>query len=484
MISIVLISSPVSLEARYGKYSAAGNTQPTFALVCLGAVAEKEGAHVRVIDAAAENLSIEACLREITSARPRLVGISSTTVGISASGKLAAGIKEALPDAIVIIGGCHVTALPEETLSEFAGFDMAVIGEGEETFREVIRSAEAGAGVPVGLPGTAIRKDGEVTVYPRRPFIRDLDELPLPAWHLLRGFPGAYHPSPSRIRRTPCASVVLTRGCPNRCLFCDRSVFGNRVRAYSPARAIDLVRQLRSDFGVKEILIEDDTFITSRSRVEEFCAGIVSEKIDVTWSCLGRADKVTPAILKRMREAGCWHISFGIESGDQTILDAMQKRERLPDVENAVRWSHEAGLKTSGFFILGFPGETSDSLDRTRAFALKLPLDDISIMRLTPFPGTALYESISRHGTFTREWEKMNILNTVFVPNGLTEEALDRARNRMLREFYFRPRILASKMSALMRNRNLFLPLLRGLMAFIRVTSDGTGSAKSREAAR
>ena len=484
MISIVLISSPISLEARYGRYSAAGNTQPTFALACLGAVAEQEGAHVQVIDAAAENLTIEASLQDVLKAEPHIVGISSTTAGIVASGKLASMIKEASPRTVTIIGGCHVTALPRETLSEFEGFDMAVIGEGEDTFREIIRFVEITKDVPRDLQGTATRKNGDVHVQPRRPFIKNLDELPLPAWHLLRGFPGAYHPSPTRSKRYPCASVVLTRGCPNQCLFCDRSVFGNRVRSYSPAYAINLVRQLRTDFGVKEILIEDDTFITSRSRMEEFCAGIIRENIDITWSCLGRADRVTPDILKRMRKAGCWHISFGIESGDQSILDAMQKNERLPDVERAVRWSHEAGLKTSGFFILGFPGETIDSLDRTRMFALKLPLDDISIMRLTPFPGAAVYEDISRYGTFERDWEKMNILNTVFVPNGLTEADLDRARNRILKAFYFRPRIIVSKMKAIMRNRHLIIPLLKGLMALIKVTSFSTNAAKSHHAAR
>ena len=142
MISIVLISSPISLEARYGRYSAAGNTQPTFALACLGAVAEQEGAHVQVIDAAAENLTIEASLQDVLKAEPHIVGISSTTAGIVASGKLATLIKEASPKTVTIIGGCHVTALPRETMSEFEGFDMAVIGEGEDTFREIIRFVE------------------------------------------------------------------------------------------------------------------------------------------------------------------------------------------------------------------------------------------------------------------------------------------------------------------------------------------------------
>ena len=140
MISIVLISFPLFMGARYGKLSVAGNTQPAFALVCLAAVAEQEETKVHIIDAAAEGLTIEEVFKEVMEIRPDIVGISSMTDGVVSSGKLAMMIKNALPETITVIGGCHVTAIPEDTLSEFPGFDLAVIGEGEATFREIIRS--------------------------------------------------------------------------------------------------------------------------------------------------------------------------------------------------------------------------------------------------------------------------------------------------------------------------------------------------------
>lgn len=469
MLRVALISSPISLEERYGGFAGAGNTESSYALVCLAAVAEREGIDVRIIDAAAENLSIEQTVTEIREYKPDIAGISSTTAGIVASGKLAECLKELDKGIITIIGGCHVTSLPEETLAEFNSFDIAVIGEGERTFTEILRAINETGTIPTTLPGTALRLNGHFSPNVRRQLIDDLDRLPLPAWRLLRGFPDTFLPSPARINRFPCASVVLTRGCPNRCQFCDRSVFGNKVRSYSPAYAINMFKDLANNFGVREILIEDDTFIISHPWLKEFCELFMSEKIDITWSCLGRADRVTADILKLMRKAGCWHISYGIESGDQRILDAMRKGEDLSRMKEAVRWSREAGLKTKGFFMVGFPGETVESLRSTKELALKLLLDDISVMQLTPFPGTALYKSASEYGVFEKDWRKMNTLSTVFVPHGFTGEDMEKARSEMLREFYFRPSVLIRKFFDVISNPRLFWYMFKGFLVLLKV---------------
>jgi len=469
MLRVALISSPISLEERYGGFAGAGNTESSYALVCLAAVGEREGMDIRIIDAAAENLSVEQTIIEIKEYKPDIVGISSTTAGIVASGKLAECLKELDKKIITIIGGCHVTSLPEETLAEFNGFDIAVIGEGELTFTEILKAIDETGAIPTTLPGTALRLNGHFSLNARRPLIKDLDALPLPAWRLLRGFPDSFLPSPARINRFPCASVVLARGCPNRCQFCDRSVFGNKVRSYSATYVINMFKDLANNFGVKEILIEDDTFIISHKWAKEFCERLMAEKIDITWSCLGRADRVTPDILKLMRKAGCWHISYGIESGDQKILDAMNKGEDLSRMEDAVRWSREAGLKTKGFFMVGFPGETVESLRLTKELALKLPLDDISVMQLTPFPGTALYKSAAEYGVFEKDWRKMNTLSTVFVPHGFTGEDMEKARSEMLGAFYFRPSVLIRKFIDVISNPRLFWYMFKGFVVLLKV---------------
>lgn len=469
MLRVALISSPISLEERYGGFSGAGNTESSFALVCLAAVAEREGMDVRIIDAAAENLSAEQTIAEIREYKPDIAGISSTTAGIVAAGKVAECLKESDKEIITIIGGCHVTSLPEETLAEFNGFDIGVIGEGELTFTEILRAVDETGAIPANLPGTALGRGSHFSLNMARPLINDLDILPLPAWRLLRGFPDSFLPSPARMNRFPCASVVLARGCPNRCQFCDRSVFGSKVRSYSPAYAINMFKDLANNFGVREILIEDDTFSISHQWVKEFCERLISERIDITWSCLGRADRVTADILRLMRKAGCWHISYGIESGDQRILDAMQKGEDLSRMEDAVRWSREAGLKTKGFFMVGFPGETVESLRRTKELALKLQLDDISVMQLTPFPGTAIYKSASEYGAFEKDWRKMNTLSTVFAPHGFTGEDMEKARSEILGAFYFRPAVLMRKMIAVVSNPRLFWYMLKGFFVLLKV---------------
>ncbi|MGO9118332.1 MAG: B12-binding domain-containing radical SAM protein [Desulfomonilaceae bacterium] len=465
---VLLTTAPTSFENRYGRFAVAGSTQPSFGLVCLAAVALREGHEVKVIDAAAENLSVDETVQEALRFSPDIIGISATTAGIVPAAELAALAKKSLADTLTVVGGPHVTALPAETLEESPAIDIGVVGEGEETLAELLSVVGRKNAVTQRILGTVIRHNGRITVHPRRPLIADLDQLPLPAWSLLRGFPRRFRPSLVRLNRLPCCSVVLTRGCPNRCLFCDRSVFGNKCRSYSPTYAINMIEDLRYNYGVKEILIEDDTFVVDRKRVEEFCQRIIDGKIDITWSCLGRADRMTPELLHLMKRAGCWNIAYGIECGDETILKAMSKKLTIEQIEQAVSWSKKAGLTTRGFFMVGFPGETHESMAATLDLATRLPLDDISVMQLTPFPGTDLYQRAEEFGTLYKDWKKMNSLNTVFVPFGFTEEDLEKARNRMIKEFYLRPRIVFSKLLQIVTTPRLLFALPRGILDLVK----------------
>jgi len=470
-LRLALVSAPINVKERYGVFSGAASTEPSFGLVCLAAAAQSVGADVSIVEASSNNLSVEESLRKVLKFEPDVVGITSTTAGIFAAGGLAKLIKESNSEIINLIGGCHVTALPEETLRTFEGFDLAVIGEGEKTLEDIVQHLEGGDRDLQTIQGTALREGEKVRTNPSRPLIPNLDELPLPAWSLLGGFPHKYRPSPSRIKRRPCASVVLTRGCPNQCLFCDRSVFGNQCRAYGPNYTFNLFKDLRYNYGVKEILIEDDTFIISRGRIQEICERIITEKLDISWSCLGRADSVDPEILGVMRRAGCWHISYGIESGDQEILKAMRKQLNLEQIKRAVHWSKEAGLYTKGFFMVGFPGESEKSLASTLSLALSLPLDDMSIMQLTPFPGSDIYETVEGYGEFKRDWRRMNTLNTVFVPKGFTREILEFKRADLIRRFYLRPRVILRQVMRVIRSPFLALSLFRGFRSFIKIVS-------------
>jgi anaerobic magnesium-protoporphyrin IX monomethyl ester cyclase len=474
-IRLALTSSPITIKERYGLFSGAANTEPSFGLVCLAAVAQRSGAEVMIVEASSQNLTVEQTRKLILEFEPDLVGITATTAGIFAAGALAQGLKEVRPRIINLIGGCHATALPDETLLTFPGFDAAVIGEGEETLEDILHQMDGGDRQFRGIAGTEVREGDHIATNPPRVLIHNLDDLPLPAWSLLEGFPSKFRPSPARIKRWPCASIVLTRGCPNQCIFCDRSVFGNRCRAYSPAYALDLIKDLRYHYGVKEILIEDDTFIVSRQRVQEFCKRIISEKVDITWSCLGRADRVNPELLSLMKKAGCWHISYGIESGDPTILKEMKKNLNIEQIKRAVVWSKEAGLYSKGFFMVGFPKESEASLSATLSLAKSLPLDDISVMQLTPFPGSQLYKTAAQYGQFERDWRKMNTIDTVFIPHGFTKKGLEAARAMILRQFYFRPGVILRQVKRIAQNPRVAIDMFKGFLSFIRVTGIFSG---------
>lgn len=466
---LALTSAPVSIADRYGKFSGAASTQPSFGLACLAATAIQAGTETCIVEAAAQDLSIEQTLKEIMDFRPNIAGISATTVGISAAWELSNRIKKISPDTLIIIGGPHVSALPQESLRECASVDITVIGEGERTLEDILRRFPEGHPALHGILGTAERRNIDIVVNEPRSLISDLDDLPLPAWSLLKGFPCAFRPSPARIKRWPCASVVFTRGCPNKCTFCDRSVFGQHCRAYSPAHAVEIVKDLKNNYGVNEILIEDDTFIISKKRVEEFCRRIIEDNIQISWSCLGRADRVDLDLLKLMHKAGCWHISYGIESGDPEILKTVNKNLNIEQITNALKWSREAGLRTKGFFMVGFPGETPQSIEKTICLVRHLPMDDISVMQLTPFPGTELYAVAKKYGTFNPDWQKMNALNTVFVPSGFTTDQLNEARQRIFKAFYLQPKVLFRHAIHLLLSPSLIIHAMSALSTFFKV---------------
>jgi radical SAM superfamily enzyme YgiQ (UPF0313 family) len=193
--------------------------------------------------------------------------------------------------------------------------------------------------------------------------------------------------------------------------------------------------------------------------------------VDVTWSCLGRADRVDPDLLALMKKAGCWHISYGIESGDPKILKSVNKNLDLEQVRLAIEWSRAAGLRTKGFFMVGFPGETRETLEATRALALSLALDDITVMQLTPFPGSALYEIASQFGAFEHDWRLMNALDIVFVPTGLTRKDLEDAQSRLLRDFFFRPTIIWRYFLHLVTHPRAYALMFRALTTLLRFTS-------------
>jgi radical SAM superfamily enzyme YgiQ (UPF0313 family) len=471
MHKILFTTPPLSREKRYGSLAGGGSSSPSLGLLMLAAVARQRGFTCTVIDASALELTEQELLQRISTLNPDVIGISSTTLAISSAGALAAASKSLFPAVTTLIGGPHATAVPRETLLRYPALDIAVTGEGEETIGELLEVLQNGTPL-ASVAGIVYRNGVELNATGRRPLITNLDSLPFPAWDLLEGFPERYLPAPFKVRNLPAAILVTSRGCPNSCIFCDRSVFGSSCHAFSAEYIVRQMTELHQRYGIREFSFEDDTFITFKRRLVEICSRLIALKMDISWTCLGRVNHITPENLALMRRAGCWQISFGVESGSQDILNLVNKGITLDQIRDAVQLTRKAGIKAKGFFIAGHPRETRETLRMTLDFALTLPLNDISVSLMTPFPGSELYDRASEFGTFDADWENMNLLNAIFVPYGLTREELELAQKKMLRCFYLRPRIIADYLMRIVQNPRLtkgvwsgFISLLRNMAA-------------------
>lgn len=468
-MKVLFVTPPITSAERYGNLRGAGSSAPALGILLLAAVCRDAGHQVAVFDAAALNQPAAAILQRLANDPAEILAISATTLGIDAARQLAGQVKQLYPACKIVLGGPHVSAVPEQTLQRCADIDFAVIGEGEETFPCLLEAIENNSDYS-SVDGLAFRRDEDIICNPRRSFIKQLDDLPLPAWELLDGFPHNYSPAAFKTLQTPATSIVTSRGCPNECIFCDRSVFGHSCHAHSADYVVAMIRHLHDRFGIREFCLEDDTFITFKQRLVDICRQLIKLDLGISWSCLGRVDHVTAENLRLMKQAGCWQISYGIESGNQLILEQIHKRVGLEQIRQAVKLTRQAGIRAKGFFIVGHPGETTATIAETHDFALELPLNDISVSLLTPFPATELAERSAEFGHFDADWSKMNLLNAVFVPFGLSQQQLLDAQKRLLRDFYRQPRIWFDYATRLIRNPAMFASLWSGFRALRRST--------------
>lgn len=451
--TLVLMTPPVTMEERYGPLASAGNCTPCLALLILAAIARQNGYTVAIIDAAAEGLSFEETMERLSTHKPRSIGFTLTTLTTQPAERFALAAKQRWNDLIVFVGGPHPTAIPEETLHRCKAFDAVAIHEGDETILDLLERVDTGRADFSEIPGIVYREgDGTIHKTTPRPAYFDLDRNPFPAWELLEGFPQHYSPGFFKVKQLPSASFVSSRGCPFECSFCDTSVFGQKIRTHSAEYMAALFEHLHKRFGVRDVTFEDDTFMVYRKNVERFCTLLLEKNLGMTWACNSRVNLAKPELLQLMKRAGCWHISYGIESGSQEILNHESKQITIEQIEWGVRNTVEAGIAVKGFFIVGHPHETQETLLATWRLTQQLPFTDISVTCMTPFPGSPLYQNATDFGTFNNDWTCMNLLSPVFVPHGLTANGLQWWQRKILRSFYFRPRTIINYTGRIIRH--------------------------------
>jgi radical SAM superfamily enzyme YgiQ (UPF0313 family) len=470
MTAIVFVNPPLSIQDRYGLKSQGGAETPPLGLACLAAMTRKCGYDTTIVDAAATNMSYEDITRAILERGCKYVGITAATISVKNAGRVAESIKAADKGITTIIGGPHLSALPEETMSRYLSFDIGVIGEGDYTIIDLLEHLETGKDLS-SVKGLIYRNGGGFVTTDGRPRVHNLDELPFPAWDLLPNLAKFYCPPVHTLKRFPAALLIASRGCPGKCMFCARTVYGNSLRAHSAEYTFEMIKDLYLNYGIREIQIRDDNFVAYRQRLVRLCEILRREKLDLVWTCAGRVDMVTPAILKLMKEAGCWQIWYGIESGSQAILDTVKKNVTIKQIEDAVQMTLDAGISPCGFFIIGHPSETIETLEATVEFARRLRLTEAHFSFMTPFPGSELYERAEEYGVFHNDWTKLNGWQVTFVPHGLTAEVLEHYSKKAFSRFYFRPRIILSYIAKIRSWKHLrfyFLGLISLLEFLIR----------------
>jgi len=417
------------------------NRAPSLGLLHLAANVREHGFEPSIIEADIEGLGVDGVVERLEELQPRWIGITLFTVGVWGAAEIAREVRRRLPGVTVVVGGPHVSSMGRETLERFPEFDIAVDGEADWTIVHLLRALESGSDLN-SVAGLLLRDGDAIVSTGKAPQLQTLDPLPFPAWDLLKGFPDAYRPAVFDFPRGPAATLAASRGCPFHCRFCDTSTFGARLRAYSPAKVVELMRHLKERWGVRHIGFVDDLFLASRVRVMEFCDLLEEARLGMTWTCTSRVDTVKPDVLERMRATGCWEISFGLETGSDELLKRMDKVASVEKSEQAVRWTADAGIRTKGLFMLGYPGETLESIEETKRFVRRIPMDIMNLSKFTPYPGSPIYRDLYGTNIRTDHWQKMNGMNFVWAPEGLTHEQLDRHYQETLRAFYRQRRVM------------------------------------------
>lgn len=438
---VLLVYPPISKMDRYGsELGVFGGKQIPLGVFCLAAYLRQQGYSVQALDAEARDLTNEDVVAELHTGGYGVLGISSTTVAFHRSLELAQAVKAARPETVVVLGGPHVSSQPEQPL-QFDAFDYAVRNEGEVTL-DALLQVIANQGHPSGVRGLIYRRNGNVVVNPCRPYIADLDTLPFPAYDLIPDM-RIYSPPPFNYKRLPVANLMTSRGCPNACTFCENTTFGRQFRMRSAQSIVEEIEFLMTRHGAREISFVDDTFTVRRSRIYEIFDLARQRGLKFPWSCMSRINTVDEDLLRFMRDNGCWYISFGIESADEEILRTIRKNITPAAVERVVEACRRLGIVTKGFFMIGHPRETVETIEKTIAFAKRIPLRHVVVTINTPMPGTEQYQHAHEYGTLDEsDWKRFNYWKPVFVPHGLTPEILLAKQQQFIREFYLRPRLL------------------------------------------
>jgi anaerobic magnesium-protoporphyrin IX monomethyl ester cyclase len=455
--------------------------QPTYGLqplgvLYIGALLRREGFAVSVLDADIRGLTIAETVERVRDTRPDLIGISLMTPQLLSALALCAALKHALPRVPIVLGGAHIDATRGDVFRMTASADFAIHGEGELAMLECCQRLRARPAAPVvdvvRDVDNVITRDSE---RPARPFLADLDLLPSADYRMLGDWPYQMPMLPGR----RVLSMMLSRGCPFACTFCDApQVMGKKFRYWSASRIVADIQQYKERHGTTSFVFKDSTFTANQRWATELCQAFIDAGLGIRWRCNTRADLVPQPLLALMRRAGCEVLNIGVESGDPEILRRIRKEVDLERVADAFERCRLLGIRTYATLLVGAPGETEESIGRTMAFARRIRPSLCNFHIAIAYPGTPMYDEAVANGEVEPRWWTRQVQSgydprrssefqarwgwtadgALRSPHGFDAEAWQR---RLTRAWYLRPRFAWDTLSFTARNPYFLRHLLR-----------------------
>jgi len=419
---------------------------PPLGLMYLAGYLRKHNSHqIKIIDCQLEQLDYQQLQQKIIQENPDVIGITAMTFTLIDVIKTAQLIKQINHKIKVILGGPHVNIYPHETIT-IKEIDFLVLGEGEESFKKLLDNINQTEKLHQ-IKGIVFKDKDKVINTGNQELIKNLDLIPFPARDLL-----PYQKYFSIISsKRPITTMFTSRGCPFKCLFCDRPHLGKSFRARSAKNVVDEMEECQK-MGIKEIFIYDDTFNVDRQRVIDICSEIQKRKLTIAWDVRTRVDTVDEEIIQIMKKANCQRIHYGVEAGTQKILDVLRKGINLKQIEKAFKITKKNNIQTVGYFMIGSPNETKKDILKTIKLAKKLNPDFVHISITTPFPATDLYYLGLKKNILPYDyWQKFaENPDPDFVPlpweENLTKEELFKLLKYGYQSFYFRPRYILKRL--------------------------------------
>lgn len=453
-MKILLVSPPNNKPLRFeipNKIDEEIGAFPSLGLLYVAAFLEKTTHHqVEIIDYRVKNYSLDELFKYIQEYRPRIVGVSASTFNLLDVLDVVKIVKAVSRDIYTCLGGAHVSIYPEETL-RLGDVDFIVMGEGEYVFSELADALENGK-KPDQIAGLGYKTAQRVFINDKKAFIEDLDRLPFPNREKI-DFKKCYSLLDSGGLM---ATIQSSRGCPYGCIYCDQQS-GKKLRQRSVYSLLEEIRYLKN-LGVDDLFFIDDLFTASPKRVDDFCQALIKENIKIKFKISARVNNVDKDMLYLLKQAGCYRIHYGIESATQRILDILNKKITLKQVEDAVKWTKEARISVFAYFMIGCPGEEEEDILRTIDYAIRLNVDYAHFSIATLYPETQMYRLALNKGLIKQDvWrefaqEPREGFKTPFWTENISPERLIQLQDTANKKFYFRGSFIVKE---LLRTRSI-----------------------------